>query len=204
MQPISYQLLALSRFRALRERPNLPESWTPRWTLRIRTPRGRTTLRAGQGASRSQSRRRAWPSDESWTRPSSIHYIPRMKFLGRSGAAMVALAAVLLPWAMSIVVVAHLAHEGHHHSKPVIHDAEGVKLVVHGHRHESGAPLHEHTVVVAKPATLTTRLSLIPTQAGLLPPAIASSSLTTGSFAAPADVAHGPPHISKASLILRI
>jgi len=116
---------------------------------------------------------------------------------------MAALATVLLPWATGVVVVAHLASEGHHHVKPIVHDAEGVKLVVHGHRHESGAPLHEHTVVVAKPATLTTRPSVIPTQAGLLPPAIASS-LTTGSFAAPADVAHGPPHIPKASLILRI
>ena len=127
-----------------------------------------------------------------------------MKFLGRSGAAMVALAAVLLPWATGVVVVAHLASEGHHHVKPIVHDAEGVKLVVHGHRHESDDPLHEHMVVVAKPATLTARLSLIPAQTGLLPPAIASSSLSTGSFAAPADVAHGPPHIPKASLILRI
>lgn len=133
-----------------------------------------------------------------------IHYIPRMKFLGRSGAAMVALAAVFLPWATGVVVVAHLASEGHHRVKPIVHGAEGVKLVVHRHRHQSDDPLHEHTVVVAKPATLTPRLSLIPVEAGLLPPAIASSSLSTGSFAAPADVAHGPPHISKASLILRI
>ncbi len=115
-----------------------------------------------------------------------------------------ALAALLLPWATGVVVVAHLASEGHHHVKPIVHDAEGVTLVVHAHRHESDTPMHEHTLVVAKPATLTTKLSLIAAPAGLLPPATASSSLATGSFAAPADVAHGPPPIPKASLILRI
>jgi len=117
---------------------------------------------------------------------------------------MVALAAVLLPWGTGVLVVAHLASEGHHHAKPNVHDADGVMLVVHGHQHGMGAPLHEHTIVVAKPATLTTRLSLVPAPAGLLSPATGSSILTTGSFAAPADVAHGPPHIPKASLILRI
>ncbi|MGH9870083.1 MAG: hypothetical protein ACREAA_18210 [Candidatus Polarisedimenticolia bacterium] len=127
-----------------------------------------------------------------------------MKFLPRSASAMVALAAVLLPWATGVVVVAHLASEGHHHAKPIVHDAEGVKLVVHGHRHGSGTPLHEHTVVIAKPATLTAKHCLILTPVGLLSPATGSSNPTTGSFAAPADVAHGPPHIPKASLILRI
>lgn len=124
--------------------------------------------------------------------------------MARSVSAMVVLAAVLLPRATGVVVVAHLASEGHHHAKPIVHDAGGVTLVVHGHRHESAAPVHEHTVVVAKPATLTAKHCVILTTAGLVSPATGSSSLTTGSLAAPADIAHGPPHIPKASLILRI
>ncbi len=127
-----------------------------------------------------------------------------MNLVARSGSAVAALAALVLPWAAGLVVVTHLASEGHHHAKPVVHDGEGVTQIVHEHRHEAGTPVHQHTLVLAKPATLTTRLSLTLAPAAVPPPASAPLSPATESLSAPADRAHGPPLIPKASLILRI
>lgn len=139
-----------------------------------------------------------------WTWRARIHYIPRMNLVTRSGAALVALAALAFPWTADVVVVAHLASEEHHHAKPVVNHTAGVTQIVHEHHHEVGTPVHQHTLVLAEPATLTTRLSLVVASVAFLSPASAATSPATGSLVAPADLAHSPPQIPKSSLILRI
>jgi hypothetical protein len=84
-----------------------------------------------------------------------------MTFVTRTCAAVTLLGALVVPSAAGVALVAHLAGEGHSHAHPAVHDTGAVVLVVHGHHHEPGTPLHQHTPAIAKPATTTTRLSLI-------------------------------------------
>jgi hypothetical protein len=122
----------------------------------------------------------------------------------RWASTMAALAALLFPWATGVFVAAHLVSEGHHHASHVVHEAAEVRVVVHGHHHGTGSPAHEHALVVAKPAPLTARVSLVPASAQPLSRAAGCLVPIAGSCVAPEDLAHGPPLIPGSSLILRI
>ncbi|MGH7339704.1 MAG: hypothetical protein ACREKH_04370 [Candidatus Rokuibacteriota bacterium] len=117
---------------------------------------------------------------------------------------MLVLAALVIPWAMGVVVAAHDSGDHHYHVRPDLHHAKAVGLVVHGHHHEPGTPLHQHSLVVAKPAAMTTKLSLTLHLASSVRPTEALSNPATGFLAPQADLAHGPPLVPHTSTILRI
>ena len=136
------------------------------------------------------------------TPPSAI--FPRMRFAPRTVPATLILAALVLPWAMGMVAAPHDTGDHHGHVRPDLHHAKAVELVVHGHHHEPGTPLHQHTLVVAKSVTLTTKLSLALDLGSSVRPTEAPSNPATGFLAPHADLAHGPPLRATTSLILRI
>ena len=117
---------------------------------------------------------------------------------------MLALAALVIPWATGVVVSAHDIGDLHHHVQPDRHHAKAVELVVHGHHHEPGTPLHQHTLVVAKPTALTKKLSLTLDLASSVRPPEALSIPATRFLTLQADLAHGPPLAPHTFHILRI
>ena len=205
------------------DRRRVPTTIATRWPMSVCLTSGNRPNHDGRGDSArrngvwlsiqvnttSPGNRRAaailrWSSDESLTWHSRIRHIGPMSFVPRSGSAMTALAALLLPSVMGAIVLVHVATEGHHHAPPIVHDSGTLMLVVHGHRHEPGTPVHQHTVLLAKAAPLNARLSFPLAPVASLPAVSAATSLTSRPLTAPADLAHGPPRTPEASLILRI
>ncbi len=131
-------------------------------------------------------------------------YIPRVRLVPRSVPVLWVLAALVCPWAMAFGVFARVTGHGHRHAHPDNHHAQAVEMVLHGHHHEPGIPLHQHTLVATKLTALTTKISLILDPATSVQPIGALTGHGTESPTKAAGLHRGPPLQLHAFSILRI
>ncbi|HZN03673.1 MAG TPA: hypothetical protein VFD06_08820 [Candidatus Polarisedimenticolia bacterium] len=127
-----------------------------------------------------------------------------MNRTGRTSAAAILCAALVLPGVGGVVLGLHHGHSAHHHHEPPLHDAEALDLIVHGHHHEPGAPAHQHRFALGKQAPATTKPSILLDAPALLPCAAVAARLAAGSRTTPGGAAHAPPPGTTVSPVLRI